>query len=81
MRQGFAVWLTGTPASGKSRRARALKSLLDREGVPVQRLESDELRKVLTPTPTYSPEEREFSMEMTSASSAAIQEMISLNSL
>lgn len=58
MRQGFGVWLTGTPASGKSRRARALKSLLDQEGVPVQRLESDELRKVLTPHPTYSAEER-----------------------
>ena len=60
MRQGFAVWLTGTPASGKSRRARALKSLLDQEGVPAQRLESDELRKVLTPNPTYSAEEREW---------------------
>lgn len=60
MRQGFAIWLTGTPASGKSRRARALKALLDGENVPVQRLESDELRKVLTPNPTYSPEEREW---------------------
>ncbi|MFH1736849.1 MAG: adenylyl-sulfate kinase, partial [Actinomycetota bacterium] len=60
MRQGFGVWLTGTPASGKSRRARALKSLLDKEGVPVQRLESDELRKMLTPHPTYSAEEREW---------------------
>jgi len=60
MKQGFAVWLTGTPASGKSRRARALKALLEQEGVPVQRLESDELRKILTPNPIYSPEEREW---------------------
>lgn len=60
MRQGFAVWLTGTPASGKSRRARALHALLEQNGVPAQRLESDELRKVLTPNPTYSPEEREW---------------------
>lgn len=54
------MWLTGTPASGKSRRARALHALLEQEGVPVQRLESDELRKVLTPNPTYTPEEREW---------------------
>jgi adenylylsulfate kinase len=60
MKQGFAVWLTGTPASGKSRRARALKVLLEKEGVKVQHLESDELRKALTPNPTYSQEEREW---------------------
>lgn len=52
----FAVWLTGLPASGKSTIARALKSAL---GPGVALLESNELRRVLTPRPTYSPEERD----------------------
>jgi adenylylsulfate kinase len=58
--KGFAIWLTGTPASGKSKRSRLLVEKLRSEGICIQRLESDELRKVLTPDPTYSMEEREW---------------------
>ena len=58
-RPGFAVWLTGTPASGKSTIAAALTERLNELGIGVQVLESDELRKVLTPEPTYSEKERE----------------------
>ncbi len=58
--KGFAVWMTGTPASGKSKRSRLLRKELEENGYRIQVLESDELRKVLTPEPTYSEEEREW---------------------
>lgn len=56
---GFAVWLTGLPSSGKSTLAAALCKLLAARGVDVAVLESDVLRRVLTPNPTYSDEGRE----------------------
>jgi len=56
---GWAIWITGLPASGKSTVAKALKERLTQLGIDVQILESDVVRKVLTPNPTYSPEERE----------------------
>lgn len=56
---GWAVWITGLPASGKSTVAHALKERLTILGVEAQILESDAVRKVLTPNPTYSSEERE----------------------
>lgn len=58
-RDGWAVWITGLPASGKTTVTQALKERLDGMGVGVQILESDTVRRVLTPNPTYSPEERE----------------------
>ena len=60
MSQAFAVWLTGLPASGKSTIARELKAMLEATGVTVEVLESDALRRLLTPQPTYSTEEREL---------------------
>lgn len=59
IKPGWAIWITGLPSSGKSTIAKALKKSLDEEGVRVQILETDTLRRVLTPNPTYSPEERE----------------------
>ncbi|MEQ1908169.1 MAG: adenylyl-sulfate kinase [Vicinamibacterales bacterium] len=59
MSPAFAVWLTGLPASGKSTITRALVEELAAHGVDVAVLESDALRPVLTPRPTYSEEERE----------------------
>jgi adenylyl-sulfate kinase len=55
----WAVWLTGPPASGKSTIARALRDELAGRGVEVIVLESDALRRELTPEPTYEPEERD----------------------
>jgi adenylylsulfate kinase len=55
----FAVWLTGLPASGKSTVAAALRARLEARGLPVEVLESDAVRRVVTPAPTYSLEERE----------------------
>ena len=57
--QGFAVWLTGLPASGKSSITRELAKRLHELRVPVVVLESDRLRTILTPDATYSPEERD----------------------
>ncbi|MCK9418542.1 MAG: adenylyl-sulfate kinase [Nitrospirae bacterium] len=57
--QGFAIWITGIPASGKSSITRELVKKLARTGVSVVVLESDEMRKILTPVPTYDQKERD----------------------
>lgn len=59
-KQGFIVWVTGLPASGKSSISRILAALLRDRSVPVVVLESDEMRKILTPLPTYEQEERDL---------------------
>jgi adenylylsulfate kinase len=56
----FVLWLTGLPSSGKTTLARALCSRLRDEGHVVQLLDSDTLRQVLTPEPTYSDAERDW---------------------
>lgn len=56
----FAIWITGLPASGKSTIASALKPQLEGLGLTVEVLESDEVRLVLTPVPTYSEAERDL---------------------
>jgi adenylylsulfate kinase len=56
---GWAIWITGLPASGKSTVVNALKEGLDGMGINAQILESDTVRRVLVPDPTCSPEERE----------------------
>ena len=60
MGQAFAVWLTGPPASGKSAIAKVLKERVANAGLVVEVLESDLLRRIVTPEPTYSLEEREL---------------------
>jgi adenylylsulfate kinase len=59
-REGFAVWLTGLPASGKSTISRDLARRLRELGFPVVVLESDRMRKILTPRPTYTDPERDL---------------------
>jgi adenylylsulfate kinase len=58
--EGFAIWITGLPASGKSTIVSALKPQLEGLGLTVEVLESDEVRRVVTPTPTYSEAERDL---------------------
>ena len=58
--KAFAIWLTGLPASGKSTIAAALRSQLEQLKLSVEVLESDAVRRLLTPTPTYSPMERDL---------------------
>ena len=57
---GFAVWITGLPASGKSTVAAALAGELRRLNVDATILESDALRKILSQTPQYDDQEREY---------------------
>jgi adenylylsulfate kinase len=56
---GFAVWITGLPASGKSTLTAALVEMLAGEGVSVQVLASDEMRQRLVPDLGYEKADRE----------------------
>ena len=60
MNTAFAVWLTGLPASGKSTIVCALQTGLRAAGLEPEVLESDAVRKVITPAPTYFREERDL---------------------
>lgn len=57
---GWCAWITGLPGSGKSTVAQTLLKLLEKEGVHAQLLSSDALRRVVTPEPSYSLEERDL---------------------
>jgi adenylylsulfate kinase len=54
------IWLTGLPASGKSTITAALGPQLEAMGLVVEILESDAVRRVLTPAPTYGEPERDL---------------------
>lgn len=56
----FALWLTGLPASGKTTLANLLAEELNRRDMQVQVLDSDKVREVLTPDPSYSADERDW---------------------
>lgn len=56
----WAVWITGLPGCGKTVVAQRVKDILKERGIAVRVLELDEIRKVITPEPTYSEEEREI---------------------
>jgi len=58
--RAFAIWITGLPASGKSTIVSALKPQLEGLGLTVEVLESDEVRRVVTPIATYSEAERDL---------------------
>ncbi|NIP66550.1 adenylyl-sulfate kinase [Candidatus Bathyarchaeota archaeon] len=57
---GWCVWITGLPGSGKSVVSKALQEGLRERNIPAQILSSDALRKAVTPNPTYSEEERDM---------------------
>jgi adenylylsulfate kinase len=59
METGWCVWVTGLPGSGKSVISHELLKLLNKNNINAQILSSDSLRKILTPKPTYSLEERD----------------------
>jgi adenylylsulfate kinase len=56
----WAIWITGPPGSGKTAIAREVEALLREIGQPVKRLELDEIRKSITPTPRYTDVERDI---------------------
>jgi adenylylsulfate kinase len=59
-RPAFAVWLTGLSSSGKSSIARELAAMLSARGVRPRVLESDAVRREITPKPTYGEAERDI---------------------
>lgn len=56
----FAVWFTGLPGSGKTAIAHRTAALLKKKGIDVKLLQLDEIRRVLTPDPKYTDEERDI---------------------
>jgi adenylylsulfate kinase len=55
----WAIWITGPPGSGKTTLARSVTAALHTRGICVEVLELDEIRKVLTPAPSYTDLERD----------------------
>ena len=58
--KGFAIWITGLPASGKSLLTAALVRQLSGRGVRVAVLESDVLRKAFPTESQYSDQDRDY---------------------
>lgn len=58
--QGWVVWLTGLPASGKTALACALRHKLSTLGISAVLIDSDELRRLLLPNAAYTPSERDW---------------------
>ncbi|MFB3763822.1 MAG: adenylyl-sulfate kinase [Methanotrichaceae archaeon] len=55
----WVVWFTGLPGCGKTTIAQRVKAILSGDGIFVKVLQLDEIRKVITPDPTYTDEERD----------------------
>ena len=56
----WAVWVTGLPGSGKSVIADKVRGIFAERGINVKVLELDEIRKFITPKPSYSEQERDI---------------------
>ncbi len=56
----FAVWFTGLPGSGKTVIASRTAFILKKKDIDVKILQLDEIRRVLTPNPRYTDEERDI---------------------
>jgi adenylylsulfate kinase len=54
----FCLWITGLPGCGKSTITRALEKEFSKAGIEFLTLNLDRIRKVLTPEPRYTDEER-----------------------
>ena len=56
----FCLWLTGLPGSGKSEIRNELSRMLSESEIEAVTLSLDHIRKVLTPEPKYTDEERKL---------------------
>ena len=59
MGEGFVIWLTGLPASGKTAIARGLELEIRRRGMRVEALDGDKVRRELSPELGFSKKDRE----------------------
>ena len=55
----WVAWFTGLPGCGKTTIVQHVKALLSGNGISVKVLQLDEIRKVITPNPTYTEAERD----------------------
>jgi adenylylsulfate kinase len=56
----WVIWFTGLPGCGKTTIAKAVKAKLSKKHIEVKILQLDEIRKVITPHPKYTDEERDI---------------------
>ena len=56
---GMVIWFTGLAGSGKSTLASAVEQHLRDRGLPVENLDADEVRSVLSPNLGFTPEARD----------------------
>ena len=57
----WAIWVTGLPGSGKTVIAEKVRNILEERGIADAKvLELDEVRKFITPKPSYSDAERDI---------------------
>jgi adenylyl-sulfate kinase len=61
--EGFCVWFTGLPCSGKTTVADGVAELLKDRGMRVERLDGDIVRKSLTRDLGFSKEDRDLNIE------------------
>ena len=60
---GWAVWFTGLPGSGKSKISKIVCEMLTDNGITCERIEMDAIRKQYVRNPEYTDEERDFVYE------------------
>ncbi len=60
MKNGFCVWITGLPGSGKTTIAKALVPMLESRGLGIEVFDGDWVRKELSPDLGFSKEDREL---------------------
>ncbi|MDY6966067.1 MAG: adenylyl-sulfate kinase [Halobacteriota archaeon] len=56
----WVIWITGLPGCGKTTVSEKVRDLLKKKDIDVKMLQLDKIRKVITPNPTYSEEERDI---------------------
>lgn len=56
----FVVWFTGLPGCGKTTIAKRVKAVLFEKNIDAKILQLDEIRRVVTPQPRYTEEERDI---------------------
>ena len=56
----WVMWFTGLPGCGKTTIAMEVKKRLQERGIEVKILQLDQIRRVITPEPKYTEEERDI---------------------